>query len=217
MSFTLFDALILAVITISSMLGMYRGTIQIIINFIGFIASIFFATLISPYVKILLYDYISNELIIKIASGTVSYILSLIIFTIISSQIISMCCSISKGPIDRIIGLGIGFLRGLLLSIVIFIITAIFANGTYLKAKLVEDLVLNICSEEYPKWLKKSLLAPYLEELAKSMIAVVPVDVLRSIELPKAKEDNVPDTAEPDDNKNIEDKSTISVQKEQND
>ena len=69
MTFTLFDILILTILSISSLLGLYRGLINITINLLGFIASIFAAIALYTYVRIIFSGYIENELVTSIASG----------------------------------------------------------------------------------------------------------------------------------------------------
>ncbi|GAB4162467.1 MAG: hypothetical protein Tsb006_0700 [Rickettsiaceae bacterium] len=187
MTFTLFDIIILTVITSSSFLGLYRGALQITINLIGFIASIIFAVLSYPYVKTIFSDYLKNDLIGSIASGISAYIISLVIFTFLASKVISLLSGMSLGWFDRVCGFVIGFVRGILIALLIFVITAIFTNGTYSKAELVEELVLKISKEDYPEWLKISTTTPYLEKSAKEIIEVIPKDILHSVELPNSK------------------------------
>jgi len=72
--------------------------IQIVINFLGFAASIFAAIFLYPMVKVVLSSYFNNDLIVSITSGVSSYIFSLVVFTFIFSSLIlclrtNMCVS----------------------------------------------------------------------------------------------------------------------------
>ena len=187
MTFTLFDIAMLTIITVSSLMGLYRGVMHIIISFLGFIASIIVAILLYPYVMTLLSGHVKNELAVSILSGGIAYIISLVIFTIITTKIIALFEDVSHGTFDRTLGLIIGFIRGVLSAIIIFAIIAIFTNNTYSKAEVAEDLVLKISDKDYPEWLKESITTPYLERYSKMLITFIPESILHSIELPKSK------------------------------
>ena len=179
---TLFDIVILTIIALSSLMGAYKGFTKITINLIGIIASIAFAIFIYPYAKTLLSEYIGNKLVTSVVSGIASYIISLIIFTFLTSKIILLFCGISGGVVDRSLGLIIGIVRGLLFSLVVFSIVAILSSVSYKEVKLSEDLVQNLSSEKYPSWLSSSVTSPYLEDILKCFVENIPQKVSRSID-----------------------------------
>lgn len=188
MTLTLFDIVILTIVSISSLFGIYKGMIQIVINFLGFIASIFVAILLYPKVVVVFSTYFNNNLIISIASGVSAYIFSLIVFTFICSSLVMMVSVISKGWLDRLLGVVPGFVRGILISVILFWVLAIFATGAYSKARSLEDLVFNISQEDYPEWLKTAVVTPYLESILKDVVKLIPADILSNIELPNTKD-----------------------------
>jgi membrane protein required for colicin V production len=187
MIFTIFDIIILTIIFISTLLGFYRGAIEITINLLGFVLSIIAAMFLAPYLIILLSGYIENSLIVSIIGGICAYMISLVICTFVCSQLISSFTGIKRGWIDRICGVFIGFLRGLLLGFIVFGITAIFTNNTYSKAEVPEDLIFKICEDDYPIWMKESVTVPYLENYLKMLIKITPQDALRLVPMPKSK------------------------------
>jgi uncharacterized membrane protein required for colicin V production len=188
MTLTLFDIVILTIISISSLFGLYKGMIQIVINFLGFIASIFATIFLYPKVKVVLSSYFNNDLIVSIASGVSSYIFSLVVFTFICSSLIMMVSVISQGFLDRLLGVVAGFVRGILISVILFWVATIFATGVYSKAKSVEDLVFNLSEDDYPEWLKTAMMTPYLESILKDGINFIPAGILSNIELPGSKD-----------------------------
>ena len=188
MTLTLFDIVILTIVSISSLFGLYKGMIQIVINFLGFIASIVVAILLYPKVVVVFSTYFNNNLIISIASGVSAYIFSLIVFTFICSSLVMMVSVISKGWLDRLLGVVAGFVRGILISVILFWVLAIFATGAYSKARSLEDLVFNISQEDYPEWLKTAVVTPYLESILKDVVKLIPADILSNIELPNTKD-----------------------------
>ncbi len=188
MTLTLFDIVILTIVSISSLFGLYKGMIQIVINFLGFIASIVVAILLYPKVVVVFSTYFNNNLIISIASGVSAYIFSLIVFTFSCSSLVMMVSVISKGWLDRLLGVVAGFVRGILISVILFWVLAIFATGAYSKARSLEDLVFNISQEDYPEWLKTAVVTPYLESILKDVVKLIPADILSNIELPNTKD-----------------------------
>jgi membrane protein required for colicin V production len=185
MTFTIFDIIILTVLSASSFLGLYRGMISITINLLGFVASIFAAIYLYSYVRIIFSGYVENELVTSIVSGIASYIASLIVFTFLSSKIVLLFKSVSLGIFDRLLGFIIGLVRGGFISILIFLVVAVFTAGTYSGVEKPEEMITKLEMEKYPKWLKTSMTAPHLEKVLKAVFAYIPQDMLDSIEMPK--------------------------------
>lgn len=185
MMFTIFDIIILTILFASSIMGLYRGVVYITVNFLGFIASIFAAIFLYSYVYIIFSKYIANDLVSSIGSGIISYIVSLIVFTFLSSKIVLLFKENSQGVFDRLIGFIIGLARGGIISLLIFSIVAVFSTGTYSGAEKAEDIVNNLSIDKYPEWLKDSITTEYLEKTLKNSIVYIPKNVLDSIKIPK--------------------------------
>ena len=184
MTFTIFDITILTIITVSSILGLYRGFVNIIIGLIGFIASIIVAILLYPYFKTFLLSYITSELIVSIGAGVSAYIASFLVFAFLVSKIIFLFSGYSCGLFDRFLGLVAGVIRGVLFSLIIFITISIFSTGSYLESKNAEELLCSLSSDKYPEWLQNSKLTKILENATKNIILMLPEDMLKNIELP---------------------------------
>ena len=135
MTFTIFDIIILTIFSASSLMGLYRGMVCITINLLGFVASLFVAIFLYSYVRIIFSGYVENDLVTSIASGVVSYIFSLIVFTFLTSKIVLLFKDLSQGIFDRLLGFAIGAIRGGLISVLLFAIIAIFMVGTYTEAE----------------------------------------------------------------------------------
>lgn len=188
MMFTIFDIAVFTVIAISTIMGLYKGLLSMAINLVGFAASIAAAIFLFPYVQLALTKHIENELLLSILSCTISYVCCLFILTSITSKISNILSAISSRFFDRTLGAIAGFFRGLIISTVIFTLTAISSSGAYLKAENVEDIVSNLNAEKYPDWLNNAKTAEYLEILLKESLALLPKNTLQSIKLPKPEE-----------------------------
>lgn len=189
MMFTLFDISILTIFIISSLLGLYKGIINITINLLGFVASIIAAIILYPYTRLVFADYITNELVASIISGIVSYIVSLMVFTFLTTKVVLLFDGIGRGSFDRFLGFIVGIIRGGLFVLIIFAIVAIFTAGTYSGAKKTEDLINKLSSDEYPAWLKDSITTPYLEKILKTSMSFVPEEVWDYIKIPEKEEE----------------------------
>ncbi len=188
MNFTLFDLIILTIITICSMAGMLRGLLKLTISMVGFLVSIIVTYLIYPFVQKFLVEFflLNNEVIIVILTTIIAYISSSIMVHFVTSKILILIGSISGGFIDRLLGLVAGFILGSIISLVLFIIIMIFASGSYIKAETANDILITQVSEDkHPEWFKRSLTVKYLDNAGKKIIRLVPEDALKSIKLPK--------------------------------
>jgi uncharacterized membrane protein required for colicin V production len=193
MNFTLFDIIILAIVTISSITGMYGGILKLIIGLIGFLAAIVVTYFIYPFVQKFLIEFflLNNEVIIAILASIISYIPSLIMINFLTSRVSMLVGSVSGGIIDRFLGLFAGFISGAIVGIILFLIVSIITSGSYIKAATVNDIFIANIADKYPEWLKKSLTVRYLDNAARNIILLVPEETLKSIKLPSPKETKV--------------------------
>lgn len=186
---TLFDIITLSIIAVSSLLGIYRGFVHIFINLVGFIASIFVAFIVYPYVKILFIGHITNEMVMLIAAGVVAYIISLIFFTYLTSKILFLIKNSTCGFFDRVTGLVAGLIRGVIFSVLIFVLIAIFTSGVYLKVDNLSEAITELNQKDYPKWLKDSYSATYYEEISRRGASFLPKDMLEQMKMPGKEKD----------------------------
>lgn len=209
--FTIFDITIFVIVTVSAMSGLHKGLVNLTINLLGFIASIILAILLFPYIKLVLIGNVENELLISILSGIIAYIFSLFVLTIITSKVSYLLKGISRGFFDRIFGLIAGALRGIIISVIIFAMLAVFVSGTYLKANNAEELLTELDEEKYPIWLVDSKTTDYLQNLLKRSVSVFPEDILKSIKLPKANEEEDQDIIDSIKKSKARDSSSITA------
>lgn len=181
MSFTIFDIIIITIITVSSISGLFRGFIRVTFGFIGFFLSILIAYHIEPFCRELLSEYISQDIALVIISGAAAYLISLLVIGFITHGLYKLLESVSGGRVvDGILGTIAGFVRGNIISLMIFMITAIITSGSYIKAKSLEDIYDATTRDRYPPWLQKSLTLDFLEKQAHKIVSMVPQDTLKS-------------------------------------
>ena len=185
--FSIFDIIILTIITISSIFAMYRGLIIFSINLLGFILSIISAFYLYPFIVDVFTRYCSHEVILVISAGVLSYIMSLIFFSFLMNYVKLMVATIRGGILDRFLGLFAGFVRGVTICVILFVMIAIFTAGSYIKADNLYDISKETKIESYPAWLTKSLTTKYLDSISRNILSLFSEESLKSIELPSIK------------------------------
>ncbi|WPY00617.1 CvpA family protein [Candidatus Trichorickettsia mobilis] len=185
MNLSIFDIIVLTIITTSSMLGMYRGLIKLSISFVAFMLSFLAAYFLYPFVELILVRYLDSAVVIMILSSISSYLISLLILGVVTAKLHIMVENISGGIVDRFLGLVAGFIRGGIIVVIIFVIITILASTSYLKAETMADIIQHCDSEKHPKWLTNSLTSPYLEQTSSGLISFISISFLESIKLPK--------------------------------
>ncbi len=187
MTFTFFDIITFTVILVSTLLGLYKGFVNIIINLLGFIASIVVAVVLYPYVNDLFSPYIASQLVSPIVSGIFSYIVSLILFTFLTSKVNLLFADYTGGAFDRFLGLITGFVRGAILAIILFIPVAIITSGSYTESENAREVLTKLNKDKYPEWLKNSISTDYYQSATLNIVIMLPTDSLESIKLPGKK------------------------------
>lgn len=196
MALTIFDIITLTIISISTLFGLYKGAVGIVINLLGFIASIVLAYSLFPHVKLFIVNYINNELFLNILSFFIAYLMSLLFFTFLVSKVTMLFSFIAGGFFDRSLGLVIGFIRGGLVALIIYLIAAIFSSGIYLKAENLKEMLYNLDEEDYADWLKKSMTLKYYQKASVSMFDLIPEQTLESIKMPAAEDNEDQDSSQ---------------------
>lgn len=194
---TIFDIAIISIVALSTILGAYKGFVNIIINFIGFIISIIGSVFLYKYIFAdLLMDYIHNEAIRNVVAGFVSYLISLIFCSYIFTKISNFFEKSSKGVIDRVFGFWLGLFRGIFFILIIFWAIIIFTSGKYLKSQNVNDLLSDLGDEKHPVWIQDSYTKKYLDSISKNLLKLFPEDTLKSIKLPRLSDHDSDDAKE---------------------
>lgn len=174
----IFDIIVVTIILVSCLFGLYKGMIHLLVNFIGFIASLVVAFVLYPKIKVVVAGYFNNEAVVAITSGISSYMFSLVFFTFICSSVIMMVSPISQGLLDRLLGLVAGFIRGAIITLVLYSIVAVFATKSYQKAEKIGDIFTEISADKYPDWLKDSMFTQYLDSVLKDVVKMIPSRII---------------------------------------
>lgn len=211
MTFTIFDIVVLTIITLSSILGFYRGFIYIIINLIGLVAAVLVAIFLYPHTQTIFALYVSNKLILYIASGMVAFLLSLLIFSFLSGKIVALVKENTNGMVDKVLGLALGFVRGFLFCMVIFFFAVVFTTEEKITLDDAESIKDVLAESKYAGWIKASKSTPYLEAATKKVVDILPESIIRAIKIQPEEESEEKSLEKKDDVK-----SSIEIPLEKN-
>lgn len=119
---TSFDYAVLAIIGISIVVSMMRGAIKELLSLFGWIAGFYIAKVYSPLLVTLLPQEIPTEALKTLAAFLILLIAVLFINSLLSIAISSIISKVRLGWINRFLGMGFGFVKGLLIvSVLVFL------------------------------------------------------------------------------------------------
>jgi uncharacterized membrane protein required for colicin V production len=117
---TYFDYIVLFIVFYSTFIAFFKGFIKTSTSLLSwafqFVGTFYLYTFVTPIVK----NFVSNPVAVYVVTGFVSYFTCLTIISVINGKIIDITVNIRGGAIDRSLGLAFGFLRGCLISCLIF-------------------------------------------------------------------------------------------------
>jgi membrane protein required for colicin V production len=162
---TNFDYIIIAILFLSTFFALLKGFIRTLVSLIGTVLSLYVTTKLYPILlPIISKKYAASTMTAKIGTGLLSYVVALIIIGIISKFILSLTSNFRGGALDRSLGLIFGFIRGVLIACMIFLV----ANA------IISNLPLIRSSKN--KWLTESKSYFLLKSGSEVLLMFLPVD-----------------------------------------
>lgn len=158
--FTGFDWVVLSLVGLLGIAGLLRGFTQEALSLAGWIVAIVVVRMFHQDATLWLAPRVGGD-----ASGAIVAFLVLFFGTVIVARLIAGAAGgfakrSGLGPFDRLLGLGFGALKGLILSSVLFLL-AQFATGLFDP------------DQQLPDWLVESRTAPILSLSADAMVGWV--------------------------------------------
>lgn len=158
--FTGFDWVVLSLVGLLGVAGLVRGFTQEALSLAGWIVAIVVVRMFHQDATLWLAPRVGGD-----ASGAIIAFLLLFFGTVLVARLIAGAAGgFAKrsvlGPMDRLLGLGFGALKGLILSSVLFLL-AQFATGLFDP------------DQQLPDWLVESRTAPILSLSADAMVGWV--------------------------------------------
>ncbi len=119
---TVFDYIVLGIISLSALLSITRGLVHEIISLLAWIIAFFVASRYSIEAEPFLSGLIENESVRMLTAFAVTFFVVLLVTMLISRLLSAVVRSVGLGLIDRMLGALFGVARGLV--IVLFLVLA---------------------------------------------------------------------------------------------
>lgn len=155
------DFIIIGVLLVSASLSLIRGFTKEVLSITGWVVSGYAAIFFGPSLKPVLANYVTIDWVVSGGAMLLVFLATLIVFSIVGSQIASQLKGSSLGPLDRSLGVMFGAARGL------FIVCM-----AYLGISAV------IPEKDHPDFIADAKMRPILQTGSKAVVAIVPLDRL---------------------------------------
>jgi membrane protein required for colicin V production len=156
----LLDWILIILIGISTVYGLFKGLVMEVISLLALIIGLVGASRLYDGASLLFKNLGIGEQVAKILSFAILFIIIFIALVLIGKLLHKFIHAIFLGWLNRLGGIGFGFLRGIIVSGIIILILAI------------------TLSEKAPI-LTESKLTPHVMDISKVLLSLVPEDLQR--------------------------------------
>lgn len=156
-SFTLFDFAVLAVVGLSALLALARGAVREVLGLASWIGAIAVAFAAYAPARPLVGTYIQEPLLADVGTLALVFIVPFILLRIVTGVIANLVSAASLGSLDRLLGLGFGAFRGILIVCAAYLVLSVF-----------------MVPERQPVWIRDARLLPQVREGAFMLTRALP-------------------------------------------
>ncbi|HLD95136.1 MAG TPA: CvpA family protein [Alphaproteobacteria bacterium] len=156
---TYFDYGLIAVILTSGLIGFIRGVTAEVLGFASWLgaglASYYGFHLIRPYVQ----NYISSPMIADGVSIFLVFVFFLILLSLITHALSNVVKNSMLSQVDRALGLGYGFARGIVIGCIINVAAGML-----------------VARPQQPTWIQQARFLPFLDNTSNTLMMLIPGD-----------------------------------------
>ncbi|WP_028880268.1 CvpA family protein [Terasakiella pusilla] len=153
------DIAVGVILLLSGLLALSRGFVHETLSIGSWVGAAFAGLYGFPHVRPLARDLISNELMADIVAGAGTFIVALIILTIVTKLVAEQVQGSALNPLDRSLGFVFGLLRG------IFIVCLLYTAIEWMMP-----------ANKQPTWLRDAKSMPLIEQGSAFLKGLVPSD-----------------------------------------
>lgn len=154
-----FDAFILGVFFLSTVIAFFRGFIRELLSFGAWVGAALITIYFFPHSEQIMHQYVKSDKVAAGAGALTVYFIALIVISIINGIIMRYVKDADVGLLDNFLGMLFGALRGAFIVSFAFLILAVVVPQT---------------PPQEPDWLKDSVTKPYLKIGADMMKDAAP-------------------------------------------
>lgn len=169
--FTLFDAVVAAVVALSALVGLARGAVAEILGLASWIGAAVAAYLARPHATPLVREAVGNEALAELLAVAGVFLVALVAIKVVAGMIRRGVEGSALAPADRLLGLAFGVARGAALVVVGYLIASQFVRA-----------------EAQPAWVREARLIEPVERGAAALERYLPASEGLGDALPGAAE-----------------------------
>ena len=153
------DLVVIAIILLSGLIALWRGLIREVLSLAGWVGAALVTLWAFAYVRPHARSLIDNPLLADLAAGVILFVVSLVVFSVISGAISNLVRNSSLNAIDRTLGFVFGLARGLVAVALVYLALAlwVWAKPT-----------------DRPDWVTKARTLPLVEATANILRGFAP-------------------------------------------
>ncbi|WP_135079167.1 CvpA family protein [Terasakiella sp. SH-1] len=159
------DIAVFVILLLSGLLALSRGFVHEVLAIASWVGAAFSALYGFQYVRPYARDLIGTEFIADIVAGAGTFVVALIVLTIITKMVAEQVQSSALNPLDRSLGFVFGLLRGVI--IVCLLYTAI-------------EWMLP--ASKQPNWMRDAKTMPLIEQGTAALKSLIPSDAAEEVE-----------------------------------
>lgn len=151
------DIVLLVILVLSAIFAMYRGFIREFLAIISWVAAFVITIYFFNQANVMMLEIIPNDMIAAGLSGILLFIVSLVVFSLISASLSDIIHRTPLSSVDRLLGLFFGVLRGaLVICLMYFGVSWAYAGKTM------------------PTWVTNSKSLPLVQRSSEYLASLVP-------------------------------------------
>lgn len=153
------DLIVIAIILLSGLVALWRGLIREVLSLVGWVGAGLVTLWAFAYVRPYSRNLIDNPLLADLAAGVVLFVVSLVVFSVISGAIGNLVRNSSLNAIDRTLGFVFGLARGLVAIALVYLALALWVWAK---------------PADRPDWVTKARTLPLVEATANILRSFAP-------------------------------------------
>jgi membrane protein required for colicin V production len=155
------DLVVIAVILLSGLIALWRGLIREVLSLVGWVGAGLVTLWAFAYVRPHARSLIDNPLLADLAAGVLLFVVSLVIFSVISAAIGNLVRNSSLNAVDRTLGFVFGLARGLVAVALVYLALALWVWTK---------------PADRPEWVTKARTLPLVEATADILRGFAPAE-----------------------------------------
>jgi membrane protein required for colicin V production len=153
------DLVVIAIVLFSGLIALWRGLIREVLSLVGWVGAGLVTLWAFAYVRPYARSLVDNPLLADLAAGVVLFVVSLIVFSVISGAIGNLVRNSSLNAIDRTLGFVFGLARGLVAIALVYLALALWVW---------------VKPADRPEWVTKARTLPLVEATANILRGFAP-------------------------------------------